>query len=452
MAEKRKRRSFSRTVSRADLSAGNADAKEMTRGGRKVNRLKYDPTPEGRHYAVRVLPSTKFDPQNAGEFIELVRDPNQPGMLVVTHNEVPGWTDKFNFAMCPAKTYPEAGVACPLCEAVSELYNMFDRLGFDDSQRKKVLGRYRRTTQAHVNGFVRGGETTTVTLDDGRVVEKVPVVQVIRMTRDEYGDMVDRMDKKYGDITALYADEGGRDIDIKATKTGPETFQVEYKVSIEDKCDIIPDPDENEDVIEAILHQCYNIKELNELPDEKGMKKLEAMAALIRERLAIAEETMGDGDDDEEDDDGDAGAADPKRARLSRDTSKKKTAKDADDEEEEDDDEEEEEEDEEEEEPDPKSKRRALTRGPTSAKGKGDKDDKALKTQKKGNGAVAMTDDGLPIPEEVPEDKRHCYTYFIKGLAVCRQCPVIVDCMTTAKKLGRTDEERAERHGVEVSA
>ena len=111
--------------------------------------------------------------------------PGKMAMLVFDHNNVPGdvvnpKTGRKDKYRCPRATYPELGISCPICAALSELWEWFKAAGLTDAEQKAKKSNYYMRRKAYVNAIVRGDKTLRDLEYNGEIL-RAPKVRIIGM-------------------------------------------------------------------------------------------------------------------------------------------------------------------------------------------------------------------------------------------------------------------------------
>lgn len=243
----------------------------------------------------KVFPKEAFYNLDAGEHDIRILPPGYedveyiPGgkiaMLVFDHNNVPGdvvnpKTGRKDKYRCPRATYPELGIPCPICAALSEMWEWFKAAGLTDAEQKSKKSNYYMRRKAYVNAIVRGDKTLRDLEYQGQVLRapKVriigmpvaaiyePLVQAMVQTDDDTGDYI------IGDITNPVR---GRDIRITVKGTGLDT---EYKHLIRDRSELHKD----ERVAEALMADGYKISDIFSVPTDAQLSRMRVVADRLR--------------------------------------------------------------------------------------------------------------------------------------------------------------------------
>ncbi len=209
-------------------------------------------------------------------------------MVVFDHNNVPGDVPNSNTGRkdryrCPRLTYPESGISCPICQAISEMYEWFKAAGLTEAEQKAKKSNYYMQRRAYVNAVVRGDKTLRDLEFQGSVVRAPrvrivglpvaaiyePLVQAMVATDDDTGDYI------VGDITNPVR---GRDVRITVKGSGLEK---EYSYLVRDRSELHKD----ERVAEALMSDGFVISDIFSVPTEKQVDRMRVVADRLRTKV-----------------------------------------------------------------------------------------------------------------------------------------------------------------------
>jgi len=221
---------------------------------------------EGAH-KIRVLP-----PWRKGVKI--------PGISVYRHWKIPNPDDqsKVTSLVCLEKTYPNSGVSCPICDAISDIE---DKAGIEVKRERASLKVYTNI----VARSKRDEQNRKFVFDD-----EPTKVWVCPMPTSVFNRVMKYYrDPDVGDVTDI---DEGYDLTVERVGSG---FDTEYDVRI------VPRPRplfDSQDEIDECIEKMFDLDEVIVKPDDKEyLKKMKGSAALLKRKY------MAPGDDDDDDED-----------------------------------------------------------------------------------------------------------------------------------------------------
>lgn len=240
-------------------------------GRKKFNRdenIWYNLT-EGSHQ-LRILPPGYGD--------ELFVPNGGFGMVVYDHWNPPGFKGEARDGKfrCPARSFPESGIECPICIAMSKLYDHCDDNNIGDAEKKRLIGRHGLRGRAYVNAIVRDSNEQMNVDFKGETVS-VPKIWSVGLPMSVYGFIRESAVRKnakgnflIGDFTDI---EKGYDVIVSRTGEGLDT-----------KYDVMFDPEgkspllDDENLSEAVQSSGHNFGKMFKRPTDEDLQRGKTLA------------------------------------------------------------------------------------------------------------------------------------------------------------------------------
>lgn len=218
------------------------------------------------------------------------------GMVVYDHWNPPGFKGaaKDGKFRCPTRSFPESGVSCPVCAAMSKLYDYCDSNDLSDVDKRKIIGKHGLRGRAYVNAIVRDNtEEVKVKFEDETIT--IPKVWAVGLPMSVYGSVREAAVRKnakgnymIGDFTDI---DKGYDIIVSRTGSGLDT-----------KYDVMFDPEgkspllEDKAISEAVQSSGHNFGKMFKLPSEEELRRGKTLADGIIALLARSSELFEQND------------------------------------------------------------------------------------------------------------------------------------------------------------
>jgi hypothetical protein len=218
-------------------------------------------------------------------------DDNIFAFPVYQHKRIPGQEgrqDGIERVRCIRNTYPERGLACPVCDAEADYKKWAEQAGLSEDEMKAhgmtgKNGHYLHG-QAFANAIDRNGNLTASYQHEGRSVE-APLIQMAALhIQGIYNPLIlFNAQDSFDNFTD--ADEGlDTYINVQPKKNG---WGNEYQVSLVPRSGpLYKDPnksaDENSFIIDALLHNMIDISKLFAFPTKERYDEIIAAAAIIK--------------------------------------------------------------------------------------------------------------------------------------------------------------------------
>jgi len=230
---------------------------------------------------------------------------------VYQHKRIPGQEGKdggIERVRCVAKTWPEKGIACPVCDAVAEYEAWGEKAGLTEDDRKAhgmdgKKGHFLQG-QAFCNAINRESNETAQYPYDGKMVT-APLIYIAALhLKGVYNRLIlfNADQDKFGDFLDV---ENGPDtyITVSQKKNG---WGMDYQVNLIPKHSALywkdnKSDDENNFVIDAMLANMNDIGKIFQFPKEAAWDNVMAAAGIIRGLIGGGSSSVRSRGSDDED-------------------------------------------------------------------------------------------------------------------------------------------------------
>lgn len=208
------------------------------------------------------------------------------GMVVYDHWNPPGFKGEARDGKfrCPSRSFPESGIDCPVCKAMSKLYDHCDSNDIGDADKKRMIGKHGLRGRAYVNAIVRDStEESTVDFKGESVT--IPKIWSVGLPMSVYGFIRESAVRKNAKGNFLIGDftDVSKGYDVIVTRTGE---------GLDTKYDVMFDPEgkspllDSEDVAEATQSAGHNFGKMFKHPTEEDLQRGKTLADGVISLLA----------------------------------------------------------------------------------------------------------------------------------------------------------------------
>ena len=226
---------------------------------------------EGTHQ-LRVLPPDYGDATyiTSGSFAQVVYD----------HWSIPGYEGeavKGKFR-CPERTFPNKGIVCPVCRAMTKLYAFCDDNDLNAQDRKALLGKHGLRGRAYCNVISRDSSETKV-VEVGNKSITIPMVWIVGLPMTVYSVLREnavRKDKRGNYLVGDFTDpEKGFDVIVSRSGEGLDT---KYTVMLNPQGRTALIEEDDAAIAEGVLRNAHEVARIFKEPSAEELNRGASLA------------------------------------------------------------------------------------------------------------------------------------------------------------------------------